>query len=90
MIKIEIGTAVLSIDSDSPGRRGIAVWAGDDQELAAWLPGRYGMFGHRVGDNPAPMDAIAALKTAGKKYEVLEGQEILDLPISPLPEGAVP
>ena len=89
MIIIQIENAALSIDSKKPDEYGLAVWTGDSAELAVWLPRQYGMFGHRVGDNPAPMDAIAALITSGKKYRVVEGQETLDLPITELPEGAV-
>lgn len=89
MIKIEIENAVLSIDSDKPDRYGAAVWSGESKELAEWLPAQYGMFGHYVGDNPCPSDAIHALIVAKKKYKVLEGQEILDLPMPPLPEGAI-
>jgi hypothetical protein len=89
MIRIEIENAVLSIDSDKPDRHGAAVWAGESQELAEWLPNQYGMFGHYVGDYPCPSDAIHALIVGKKKYKVLEGQEILDMPIKPLPEGSI-
>jgi hypothetical protein len=89
VIRIEIENAVLSIDSDKSDRHGAAVWAGDSIELAKWLPSRYGMFGHKVGDYPCPSDVIHALIVGKKKYKVLEGQEILDMPISELPEGAV-
>jgi hypothetical protein len=89
MIKIEIDNAVLLIDSDKPDKYGTAIWAGDYQALAKWLPNQYGMFGHHVGDNPAPMDVIHALIMAKKKYQVVEGKEILDIPITPLPDGAI-
>jgi hypothetical protein len=35
------------------------------------------------------MDVIHALIVSKKEYQVLEGQEILDLPIEPLPEGVI-
>ena len=89
MIIITIGNSVLTIDSNRPDEHGEAVWAGDSAELATWLPSRYGMFGHRVGDNPAPMDVIAALITSKKEYRVVQGLEILDLPIASLPDGAI-
>lgn len=89
MIKIEIENAVLFLDSDKPNKCGAAKWAGDSTELAEWLPNQFGMFGHYVGDYPCPADAIHALIISGKKYRVTEGQEILDLPIEPLPEGVI-
>jgi hypothetical protein len=89
MIKIEIENAVLSINSDKPDKHGAATWAGDYQDLAQWLPNQFGMFGHYVGDSPCPCDAIHALIVGKKKYRVTEGQEILDLPIKPLPEGVI-
>lgn len=89
MIIITIGNVMLSIDSKKPDEHGVAAWAGDSAKLAAWLPSQYGMFGHRVGDNPAPMDVIAALIASKKEFRVVRGQEILDLPIAPLPEGAI-
>lgn len=89
MIIIQIENATLSIDSKKPDEYGLAVWTGDSAELAEWLPRQYGMFGHRVGDDPAPMDAIAALVMSRKKFQIVKGQEILDLPITELPEGAV-
>ena len=88
MVRVKVDGVLLSIDSNRPDTHGIATWS-EDTPLSAWLPLQYGMFGHRVGDNPTPMDAIAALKSASKEYQVIEGQEILDLPISELPEGAV-
>ncbi len=89
MIKIRIDNAELELSTDRPDIGTTPKWSGDYAELAKWLPGRYGMFGHRVGNYPYAMDVIHALIVSGKKYEVLEGQEILDLPIEPLPEGVV-
>jgi hypothetical protein len=89
VIRIEIDDAVLFIDSDKPDKCGAVEWAGDSTELAQWLPNQFGMFGHYVGDNPCPRDAIHALIVGKKKYRVTEGQEILDLPIKPLPEGVI-
>jgi hypothetical protein len=89
VIRIEIDDAVLFIDSDKPDKHGAAIWGGDYQDLAQWLPNQFGMFGHYVGDSPCPSDAIHALIVGKKKYQVTEGQEILDLPIEPLPEGVI-
>jgi hypothetical protein len=89
MVKLEIDNAVLSIDSTRPDRHGVAKWTGDFASLSEWLPYQVGMFGHIVSDMPTPMDAIAALNAAGKKYQVIEGQEILDLPMPELPEGVM-
>jgi hypothetical protein len=89
MIRIEIDDAVLSLKSAHPEEGSPPYWSGDSTELAKWLPSRYGMFGHYVGDYPAPMDVVHALIVAKKEYQVLEGQEILDLPIAPLPEGVI-
>jgi hypothetical protein len=89
MIRIEIDDAILSLNSDHPEEGSPPYWSGDSTELAKWLPSRYGMFGHYVGDYPCPSDVIHALIVGKKKYKVLEGQEILDLPMSELPEGAI-
>jgi hypothetical protein len=89
MIKIEIDDAILSLDVDRPNIRSTPIWSGDSIELAKWLPGRYGMFGHRVGNFPYAADVIHALIVGKKKYKVLEGQDILDLPIPELSEGAI-
>lgn len=89
MIKIQIEGAELSIDSDKPDKCGTATWTGESQELAAWLPNQFGMFGHYVGDNPCPCDVIHALIVAKKEYQILEGQDILDLPARELPPGRI-
>jgi hypothetical protein len=89
MIRIEIDDAILSLNSAHPNEGSPPYWSGDSTELAKWLPGQFGMFGHYVGDYPCPSDTIHALIISGKKYRVTEGQEILDLPIEPLPEGVV-
>jgi hypothetical protein len=89
MVKIEIDNAILSIDSTRPDQHGVATWDGDSANLSKWMPYQIGMFGHIVGDNPSPIDAIACLNTAGKKYRVIEGKEILDLPEPKLPKGAI-
>lgn len=89
MVKIEIENAILTIAVDRPDKCGTAIWTGQATELADWLQYQIGTFGHVVGDNPCPIDAISALKMSGKKYRVVAGQEILDLPLMPLPDGAV-
>ena len=88
-LSTDLDHPILSIDSTEPDRHGVASWTGESTEISQWLPKQFGMFGHYVGDYPCPADAIHALIISGKKYQVLEGQDILDLPIEPLPEGVV-
>jgi hypothetical protein len=89
VIRIKIDDAELELNTDRPDVGTTPKWSGDCAELALWLPGRYGLFGHRVGNFPYPMDVIHALIVSKKEYQVTEGQEILDLPIEPLPEGVI-
>jgi hypothetical protein len=89
MIQIKIDDAILTLDVTRPDKRGTAIWTGNYAEIAAWLPRRYGMRGHKVGENPRPRDVIHALIVGRKQYEVIEGKEILELPSKPLPEGAI-
>jgi hypothetical protein len=81
----------IAIDSDSPDRYGKATWTGKDAALLSdWLTDQYGMYGHTVGENPNPLDAVAALTGATwLEWEIVEGKEILDLPRQQLPDGAV-
>jgi hypothetical protein len=92
--------ATISIDSDSPerasappkgGRYGKATWTGKDAALLSdWITNQDGMYGHRVGESPNPLDAVAALTGATwLEWEIAEGAEILDMPREELPPGAV-
>jgi hypothetical protein len=83
--------ATISIDSDSPDRYGKATWTGKDAALLSdWITNQYGMYGHRVGESPNPLDAVAALTGATwLEWEIVEGAEILDMPREELPPGAV-
>jgi hypothetical protein len=82
--------AVISIDSDSPDRAGNATWSGKDAALLSdWITNQYGMYGHQVGENPNPLDAVAALTGATwLEWEIVEGKEILEMPRQKLPPGA--
>jgi hypothetical protein len=81
----------ITIDSDHPDRHGQATWTGKDAALLSdWLPRQYGMYGHGVGENPNPLDAVSALTGATwLEWEIVEGKEILDMPREELPSGAV-
>jgi hypothetical protein len=89
MIQIKIDDAILTLDVDRPDKRGVPIWTGDYAEIAAWLPNQYGLRGHKVGENPRPRDVIHALIAGKKRYEIIEGKEILDLPEPKLPKGAI-
>jgi hypothetical protein len=45
---------------------------------------------HMMGESGRAADLEAALINLGLDYEILEGAEILEMEIEPLPEGAIP
>jgi hypothetical protein len=81
----------IAIDADRPYQHAETTYTGDEEDwIAEWLPDQYGMRGKPVGDNASPIDAVAALSAATwLKWEVVSGQEILDLPDPSLPPGAI-
>jgi hypothetical protein len=81
----------ISIDTNLPYARGRTTWDGDNLALVAdWLPDQYGKRGKPVGDEPSPIDLIHALTLATwLEWEIVEGKEILDLPVPELPLGAI-
>lgn len=83
--------ATISVDSDSPDRSGNATWSGKDAALLSdWITNQYGMYGHRVGENPNPADLNSALIAATwLDWEIVEGEEILEMPRQKLPPGAM-
>lgn len=83
--------AVISIDSNLPDHSGVATWTGNDAaSIADWLTSQYGMYGKPVGENPSPIDLIHSLtKATWLEWEIVEGRDILDLPVSELPPGAI-
>jgi hypothetical protein len=81
----------ISIDSTKPYQGGKTKYEGKDKSLMAeWLPDQYGMRGKRVGDKASPANVFAALKSASwLQWKIISGQEILDIPDSNLPPGAI-
>jgi hypothetical protein len=81
----------ITIDSAKPDKYGKTTYGGADSSLISqWLPNQHGMYGHRVGDEANPLDVSAALSAATWiEWEILEGEEILDMPRQKLPPGAV-
>ena len=83
---------VISIDSDAPARGGVTTYEGDDAHLVdQYLQWQYGLYGKMLGEEPSPSDMIHTLTgLTWLKWEILEGKEILDLPVPELPPGAMP
>lgn len=81
----------ITIDADLPYERGDTKFEGEQSaSIADWLSDQYGMYGHRVGDDASPIDLVAALTAATWiEWEIISGEEILDLPVPPLPPGAI-
>jgi hypothetical protein len=86
LVQIEI-----AIDADRPCQHGQTTYEGDKESwIADWLPDQYGVRGKPVGDDASPVDLVAALAAANwLNYDILEGEEILDLPEPELPPGAI-
>jgi hypothetical protein len=82
---------MISVNSDRPYKSGATTYEGSDKALLSeWLPDQYGMYGKRVGDDAKPIDLVAALTAATwLEWEIISGKEILDLPVPPLPPGAI-
>lgn len=83
--------ATISIDSTQPYKAGKTTYEGTDKALMReWIPDQYGMRGKRVGDNASPADLNHALMAATwLEWEIISGQEILDIPEQSLPPGAI-
>lgn len=81
----------ITIDSTQPYQAGKTTYEGEDKALVReWMPDQYGMRGKRVGDNASPADLHHALMAATwLEWKVISGQEILDIPDSDLPPGAI-
>lgn len=79
----------ITVDSSQPYKSGKTKYEGADKALISdWLPDQYGMYGKRVGDDAKPINVIAALTSATwLKWEIISGQEILDLPAPPKRPG---
>ena len=72
----------ISVDSTEPYKRGKTTYQGTDKALISnWLPDQYGMYGKTVGDDASPINVVSALTSATwLEWEIISGQEILDLP----------
>jgi hypothetical protein len=83
--------ATVSIETIVPYMGGMTTWNGDDLALITdWLPDQYGMRGKPVGDEPSPIDLIHAITlTTWLEWEIIEGKEMLDVPVPELPSGAI-
>jgi hypothetical protein len=86
LVRIEI-----TIEAERPYQHGATTFDGDEEGwIADWLPDQYGVRGKPVGDEASPVDLVAALAAANwLNYDILEGEEILDLPEPQLPPGAI-
>jgi hypothetical protein len=83
--------AKISIETDMPEQSGTTTWSGDDSDMISdWSIGQYGMYGHYIGENPTPISLVHALTVAiWLEWEIIEGKEILDIPLEELPPSAI-
>lgn len=91
MFKVLVNSTIeVAIAATRPHQHAQTTYKGDeDGRFADWIPLEYGVRGKRVGDDASPLDLVAALTKSKLKWEIIEGAEILDLPITELPKGAV-
>ncbi len=80
----------ISVDSEQPFQSGKTTYEGDDKSLISkWLPDQHGMYGKTVGDDVKPINLVSVLRAATwLEWEIISGQEILDLPVPPKRPGA--
>ena len=80
----------ITVKSTQPYQCGKTTYSGADKALISnWLPDQYGMRGKQVGDDARPTDLVAALtKATWLEWEIISGQEILDIPAPPSRPGA--
>jgi hypothetical protein len=81
----------IEIAATRPYQHAETTYIGDDEDwISEWLPDQYGVRGKPVGDDASPIDTNAALVAAAwLEWEIVLGQEILDMPEPPLPPGAI-
>lgn len=82
---------VVAISSSHPEEKAATEFTGQyAKSIARWLRNSYGSRGHTVGESACPMDAFYAISRSDWiRFRVLEGQKILEIPMTILPEGAV-
>jgi hypothetical protein len=87
--KLVDGT-IISIDSDLPEKWGLMQIEPESQELREQISLWSGLRGISLDDKSnCPVDLEAGLLIEKIPFEVIEGAEILDLPLEELPPGAV-
>jgi hypothetical protein len=91
MLVVKVRDHVVSIDSDHPDKPAPLQIEGDNpDEIRRWISGMCGFRGIGLdGESEAPSDLIAGLCVEKADFEILEGEEILDIPTEELPAGAV-
>jgi hypothetical protein len=80
----------ITVNSTQPYKSGKAIYEGADKALISnWLPDQHGMYGKTIGDDVSPANIVAVLTSATwLDWEIISGQEILDLPAPPNRPGA--
>jgi hypothetical protein len=87
MFKIQVEDSIVSIDVAAPDEAGKIECS--DLALMATLSNTFGLH-TTLGESASPEALEAAVKKLGLKYEIIEGADILDMPIQPMPDGAIP
>jgi hypothetical protein len=90
MFKISAMKHLFSIESIEPETPGKVSIEGIAPILAAtWIESLYGMYGHGLDSKmERPIDLFMGISQSGLDYEIIEGHEILDLPLEEIPEGS--
>lgn len=93
MFRVKTNFGEVSIDSDSPDKSAPIVVTGGIPALANHLQDMLsksvGFHGRLLGQECSPLDLHAVLVITGLKFQILEGEEILAMPQTPIPDGAV-
>jgi hypothetical protein len=90
MFVVKTKNHVISIDSDHPDKVAPLVIEGDNpNEIRGWIATMCGFRGIGLdGESEAPLDLNSGLIKSKTPFEILEGEEILDIPTQKLPDGA--
>jgi hypothetical protein len=91
MFVVKVRDHIVSIDSNHPDKGGsVQITGKNPAEIRRWISTMSGMRGIGLdGDYAAPSDLDAGLDYLKESFEILEGKEILDMPMDKLPDGCV-
>jgi hypothetical protein len=91
MFVVKVKNHTIAIDSDDPEQHAEMKIEGEDPaSIHSWVGKLYGMRGVGLDEwANCPIDLMSGIMDSKESYEILQGKEILDMPLEELPEGAV-